>query len=111
MVSIDNTSIKAAILDMDGVLWRSNKPLCDLKKLFNNFEKENIKVVMATNNGLKTVADNILIFNNLGISIDPWQIITSAVAIAHLVKKQLPNGGPVYIMGEPALHRYGARLR
>ena len=43
MILIENAPISAAILDMDGVLWRSNEPLCDLKELFFLFtSKKNI---------------------------------------------------------------------
>ena len=49
--------MKGAILDMDGVLWRAKTPLCDLPSLFDNFKKNNIKVTLATNNGLKPFVD------------------------------------------------------
>jgi len=105
MLLIDNTPISAAILDMDGVLWRSNDLLCNFHVLFSNFEKMNIKVLMATNNGLSTIDQYISKFEGFGIKIKPWQILTSAIATAHLVNQQLPDGGPVYIMGEAALHK------
>jgi 4-nitrophenyl phosphatase len=103
MILIDNAPISAAILDMDGVLWRSNNPLCDLKELFFAFKKMGIKVLMATNNGLKTVDQYISKFNDFGVHIEPWQVLTSAMATGYLVKQHFPNGGPVYIMGEKAL--------
>ena len=103
MIKIENTTINAAILDMDGVLWRSDNPLCDLKYLFTSFEQSGIKVIMATNNGLNTVDQYVEKFNKLGVQIEPWQILTSAIATGYLVKQQFPNGGPVYIMGEKAL--------
>jgi hypothetical protein len=39
MLQIQNKVIKAAILDMDGVLWRMNTPIIDLPQLFTNFEQ------------------------------------------------------------------------
>ncbi|MDO9545138.1 MAG: HAD-IIA family hydrolase [Pelolinea sp.] len=103
MIIIEKTTITAAILDMDGVLWRSDESLCDLKKLFSSFEQFGVKVLMATNNGLSTVDQYIYKFDKLGVQIEPWQVLTSAIAVGYLVKQQLPNGGPVYIMGEQAL--------
>jgi len=105
MKLIDNAPISAAILDMDGVLWRSNEPLCDLKELFSIFKKSEIKVLMATNNGLNTIDQYISKFNNFGVYIEPWQVLTSAMATGHLVKQHFPDGGPVYIMGEKALFK------
>lgn len=103
MILVDNAPISAVILDMDGVLWRSNEPLCDLKGLFSTFIKIEIKVLMVTNNGLNTVDQYISKFHGFGVHIEPWQILTSAMAIGYLVKQHFPNGGPVYIMGEKAL--------
>jgi 4-nitrophenyl phosphatase len=103
MIKINNTIINSAILDMDGVLWRSNQPLCDLEELFSSFNRLNIKVLMATNNGLRTVNQYIEKFKSFGVQIEPWQILTSAIATGYLAKKHFPKGGPVYIMGEDAL--------
>ena len=105
MKSIDNTPISAAILDMDGVLWRSNEPTCDLKELFSTFKKMEIKVLMATNNGLNTIDQYISKFHDFGVHIEPWQVLTSAMATGYLVKQHFPGGGPVYMMGEKALHK------
>jgi 4-nitrophenyl phosphatase len=55
MLQIQKLNVKAAILDMDGVLWRLNTPLVNLPELFNAFEKNNVQVMFATNNGTATV--------------------------------------------------------
>ena len=103
MITIDNIPISAAILDMDGVLWRSNVPLCDLKELFSTFKVNKIKILMVTNNGLHTVDQYITKFESFGVHIKPWQILTSAIAIGYLVKQHFVDGGPIYIMGDKAL--------
>ena len=103
MLEINNTIIKAAILDMDGVLWRSTSPLCDLPVLFENFSKHSISVMLATNNGTETVTQYIKKLEGFGVSLKPSQIVTSAMAVAFLAKKHFPKGGPVYISGSQAL--------
>ena len=105
MILIENVPISATILDMDGVLWRSNEPLCDLEELFFFFKKEEMKVLMATNNGLNTVDQYISKFNDFGVHIESWQVLTSAMATGYLLKQHFPRGGPVYIMGEKALYK------
>jgi len=80
MILVNNAPISAAILDMDGVLWRSNEPLCDLKELFSTFKEMDIKVLMATNNALNTIDRYISKFDSFGVYIEPWQILTSAMA-------------------------------
>jgi 4-nitrophenyl phosphatase len=94
---------KSAILDMDGVLWRSDIPLCDLPLLFKNFNKANIRVAMASNNASSTTDQFLSKFQIMGVTLEPWQIISSSMAIGFLLKQNFPNGGPIFILGSPAL--------
>ena len=95
--------MKGAILDMDGVLWRAKTPLCDLPRLFENFKENNIKVTLATNNGIQTILGYVDKLAGYGVNVEEWQVVTSPMATAHLAKKFMPDGGPVYIFGSPAL--------
>lgn len=95
--------MKGAILDMDGVLWKEKNPLCDLPQLFENFEKNQIQVVLATNNGTRSISEYIEKLSGFNVRLEPWQVITSPMAAAYLTKKYFPNGGPVYISGSKAL--------
>ena len=103
MIKVNGSVIKAAILDMDGVLWRSQTPLCDLPELFSNFEKHGISVILATNNGTNTITQYVDKLKGYGVNVDPDQIVTSTMAVSHLAKKHFPEGGPVYISGSQAL--------
>jgi len=96
-------SPEAAILDMDGVLWRSDQPLCDLPLLFKYFANEKIRVAMASNNATATIDQFLNKFQILGVTLEPWQIISSAMATGFLLKQNFPNGGLVFILGSPAL--------
>jgi len=94
---------KAVILDMDGVLWKSNQPLCDLKLLFQSFTEHHIQYLFATNNALRTVNQYIEKFHTFGVTVEEWQILTSSIATGYLLAKDFPNGGAVHIMGSKAL--------
>lgn len=96
-------NIKAAILDMDGVLWKSNQLLCDLSLLFNRFRENNIKFLFATNNAMRTVDQYLEKFRSFDIRVETWQILTSSIATGFLLKKDFPQGGLVHVMGSPAL--------
>lgn len=102
-MNFPGNQIRGAILDMDGVLWRANQPICDLPKLFSDFLKNGITVTLATNNGTHTVEEYINKLASFGVKMDVWQIVTSSMATAYMVKKDFPEGGPVYVMGSPAL--------
>jgi len=98
-----NPSPEAAILDMDGVLWRSDQPLCDLPQLFKLFADEKIRISMASNNATATIDQFLNKFHTMGVSLEPSQIISSAMAIGFLLKQNFSKGGPIFILGSPAL--------
>ncbi len=95
--------IKSLILDMDGVLWRESAPIGDLPQTFKRFNEAGLKVVLATNNGTKTPDQYIKKMAEFGVTVQKEQIVTSAMALAYLLRKRFPQGGPVYIVGEVGL--------
>jgi 4-nitrophenyl phosphatase len=97
--------IKALILDMDGVLWRENTPIGDLPDLFARIRERDLKVALATNNATKTVDEYLDRFSGFGVTLEAWQIITSATAAADLLSKRFPAGGAIFIVGENGLLR------
>jgi 4-nitrophenyl phosphatase len=104
MLQIKKLNIKAVILDMDGVLWRLTTPLVDVPNLFEQLSQNNIKVMFATNNGTATIDQYVNKLAGFGVQVEAWQVVTSAMAAGYLLKKTFPSGGPLYIMGEKALH-------
>ena len=97
------TNIKALVLDMDGVLWRDNDPIGNLPAIFNRFDRAGLKVILATNNATKTQEMYIEKLTGMGVHLQKEQIITSAMGVTYLLKKQFPAGGPVYMVGERGL--------
>jgi 4-nitrophenyl phosphatase len=96
-------TIRAMILDMDGVLWRGNQPLGDLPKLFNTLDERGYRVILATNNATQSVADYLTKISRFGVKLEPWQIVNSSQAVGHYLKQRYPSGGSVYIIGESGL--------
>ena len=99
------TNIKALILDMDGVLWRDNTPIGDLPAIFAHIRERGLQVALATNNATKTVDEYLDKFSGFGVTLEPWQIITSALASVEVLSKRFPEGGAVFIVGENGLER------
>jgi 4-nitrophenyl phosphatase len=92
--------IRALILDMDGVLWRDNTLLVDLPAVFRRFLDLELKVVLATNNATRSVDMYLQRFESFGVKLESRQVVNSAIALGHLLRKRFPLGGPVYILGE-----------
>jgi 4-nitrophenyl phosphatase len=88
---------------MDGVLWKDTSPIGDLPIIFNSIRAQGLKVVIATNNATSTVAEYLDKLLHFGVKLDPWQIVTSAMASAHALMKAFPKKGAVYIIGENGL--------
>ncbi len=94
-MSIFPSHIKALILDMDGVLWRGDAPIGDLPRTFARIRERGLKVVFATNNGTRTPQQYVDRLAGFGVTVEPWQVVTSALAVAELMDKQLRPNPPV----------------
>jgi 4-nitrophenyl phosphatase len=94
------THIKALILDMDGVLWKADAPIGNLSEIFARIRAQGLKFVFATNNGTRTTEQYVERLKGFGVQVEPWQVITSALGVAHLVAQKFPRGSKVFVIGE-----------
>ena len=83
-------NIKSLILDMDGVLWKADAPIGNLPRIFDRIKERGLKVAFATNNGTRTPEQYVDRLAGFGVSVEPWQVVTSALAVAELLDKALP---------------------
>jgi len=95
--------IKALILDMDGVIWRSDTPIGDLPDIFRRIEERGIKYVFATNNGTKTPDQYVSTLAKLGVNVDASQVVTSALGVAHMLSQKFPRGSKAFMIGEDGI--------
>ncbi len=102
-LKITSQAIQALILDMDGVLWRGDEPIGDLEIIFDEIRKIGWKVVFATNNGSRTIGEYVSLLATFGVTIEPWQVVSSATASIEYLCDKYPQGGPVFIIGEQGI--------
>jgi 4-nitrophenyl phosphatase len=95
--------LKSMIFDMDGVLWKDQTPLTNLKNIFKKLEVASIGFAFATNNSTKTPVEYQKKIAQFGVHISPDQVITSGTNLAALLQETYPAGGPLYIIGENGL--------
>lgn len=95
--------IKALILDMDGVIWKSDTPIGDLPGIFKRIEACGLRYVFATNNGSKTPEQYVDTLAKFGVRVDPSQVITSALGVAHMLGHKFPHGSKVFMIGEDGI--------
>jgi 4-nitrophenyl phosphatase len=97
--------IKSLILDMDGVIWRSDLPIGDLPSIFKRIRERGLKYVFATNNGTRTSEQYVTKLENLGVQAEPWQVITSAQAASFILARKFPRGTKVFMIGGDGVRR------
>jgi 4-nitrophenyl phosphatase len=99
------SNIKALILDMDGVIWKGDAPIGDLPATFNRIRERGLKFVFATNNGTKTPEEYQEKLRELGVEVEPWQVVTSALGIAFMLAatRKYPRGTKIFMIGEDGI--------
>lgn len=96
-------TIKALIIDMDGVIWKADAPIGDLARTFHRVRERGLKFVFATNNSSRTSDQYTARLKEFGVEVEPWQIVTSSHATAHAVARKFPPGTRVFMIGEDGL--------
>ena len=97
--------LTSLILDMDGVIWRGESPIGDLATTFNEIHKRGLKFVFATNNATKTSEQYVARLAAFGVQVEPWQVITSAQAVTHILSRQFPRGTKIFMVGEEGVRQ------
>lgn len=99
------------IIDMDGVLWRSEEPLPGLQEFFTFLRRRRIDFVLATNNSSKTPEQYVAKLARLGIEVPIDRVLTSAQATASYLGRTASPGTRVYAIGEEGVQRALQRQR
>lgn len=95
--------IKALIIDMDGVIWKSDAPIGDLATTFQRVRERGLKFVFATNNSTKTPDQYVARLKEFGVAVEPWQVVTSSQGAAHAVAQKFPRGTKIFMIGEDGI--------
>lgn len=100
---VNKFTIKALILDMDGVLWRDTEPIGDLNAIFKKIDQLGLYTAFATNNATRSIEQYVQKLHSFGVDAKPEQIVNSGIATARYLQQLYPSGGRVYIIGEEGL--------
>ncbi len=95
--------LQALIIDMDGVLWRGDKPLPGLNAMFDFLAQRQMPFMLATNNASKTPEQYLKKFEGFGVSLKREQILTSSLATAAYLENELEPGSNVFVVGQDGL--------
>lgn len=106
LLRILTLTIRALILDYDGVLWHDTQPVGNLPEIFSAIAQRGWKVIIVTNNATRKVEQYLQGFLQIGLALEPWQVINAAIATSLYMKNRFPLGGPVHIVGETGIRYY-----
>src|SRR5262245_35140419 len=96
---LDLSHFTAALLDMDGVLYRGHEPLPGVNELLALFARRNIAYACVTNNAMLTPEQYEAKLAAMGIAIPAANVITSPIATRRYLETQTPRGTSAYYIG------------
>jgi HAD superfamily hydrolase (TIGR01450 family) len=96
-VSPDTT--RACVVDLDGVVWLTGKPLPNAREGIEALRGKGVPVLFATNNAAPTVGELLERLAAIGIEASANELATSSQAAASL----LDPGSTAYVVGEAGL--------
>jgi NagD protein len=95
-------SLKAFIIDMDGVVYHGDRLLPGAAELVAWLRKSGKRFLFLTNSSERSPAELSQKLARLGIEVEGEHFYTSALATASFLAAQKP-GGSAYVIGEPGL--------
>jgi glycerol-1-phosphatase len=100
--------------DLDGVLWRGDEPIPGSAAAVTALQDRGLRVAFLSNNSSLPVADVVAKLGRCGVEADRGDVLTSALAAAELLRRDLPDGAAVLMCAGPgvveALHAVGLKI-
>ncbi|MDI6883925.1 MAG: HAD-IIA family hydrolase [Hadesarchaea archaeon] len=94
--------ISAVVLDMDGVIYRGDRPVRAAARAVKRLRDSGKKLVFSTNNSASTRAAYVRKLARMGIPAREHEIVTSGYATAIYLQKHTPLAR-IYVVGENGL--------
>lgn len=95
--------IKHLIIDMDGVLYRGDRPMPRLVEFFAFMRERPIRFILATNNSTRTPQEYADKLGQMGVTVSLDEILVSGQATARFLSREYPRGTRVHVFGMPSL--------
>jgi 4-nitrophenyl phosphatase len=96
-------NITHLIIDMDGVLYRGDRPMPCLPEFFAFLRERSVHFILATNNSTRTPQEYVEKLVRMGVTVSPSEILVSGQATARFLAREYPRGTRVHVFGMPSL--------
>ncbi|HEU5062737.1 MAG TPA: HAD-IIA family hydrolase [Solirubrobacterales bacterium] len=91
------------LIDLDGVVWIGREPVPGSAETLRALLEAGKRVVFVTNNPGKLPSAYAERLRELGVEVEPEQIVTAGMVVARLAGEAVGNGGGAFVIGAPAL--------
>ena len=102
-MSVTLNSIRALVIDVDGVLWRGTHALPGVVPFFDFLRVREIKFIIATNNSARPASDIVERLATMNVRVSDDDVLTSAQATALYLPHIAPPGSRVFVIGGEGL--------
>lgn len=118
-MSLDLTALSTFVFDLDGVIWRGDTAIPSAVESVTALQKAGKRCYFATNNSSRPPRYYAERLNRMGIGASPDEVMTSSVATALYLKREIERGAlparfTAFLVGEEglsvALRSAGARI-
>ncbi|GAC1548124.1 MAG: HAD-IIA family hydrolase [Herpetosiphon sp.] len=102
-MTLDLSTIRTVLFDMDGVLYRGETPLPGVNDLWHYLDSIGVAYVCVTNNATLTPEQFSAKLKRMGLQAAPDHIFSSANATARWLRDRHPAGTTIYAVGMDGL--------
>jgi 4-nitrophenyl phosphatase len=102
-MTLNLSTIRTVLFDMDGVVYRGKTLLPGVRELIAFCEQQGIAYACITNNSSRTPQQFEHKLEKMGIALPPERVISSAQATGHYARDTYPRGTPAYVIGMDGL--------
>lgn len=93
-------SIQSLIIDMDGVLYRGDRPMPGASEFIRLLQQQGVPFVLLTNNSTRTARQYVTKLQKMDIEVEEGVVLTSGEATAIYLEKVASPGARIYLIGE-----------
>ena len=97
------SSYDLAMLDLDGVVYRSEREVPHAVATIGDLDRRNVPLAFLTNNASRTAAEVAEQIRGFGLDVGESDVVTAGEAIARIVAESVPRGSAVLVVGGPGL--------
>lgn len=96
-------SLRALLVDLDGVLWVGNRTLPGVAHFFELLRTLGLRYLLVSNNATRRSEYTVARLRGMDIFVEPEHVLTAADAAPRWLRANRPDLRRVYIVGETAL--------